>query len=119
MKPVSGLRFRSAQVARSVASRSTDGATIAENGGFWARPELPQRRCDVRSRGGRETRFARPLRDSYAHKYSLRFRSSEKADKSQAAFRSWCGCRGIARVVLDFGRQRTDELQTSATIVQN
>src|SRR5215510_16039342 len=59
------------------------------------------------------------LLDSYAHKYSLRFRSSEKADKSQAALRVWMRCRGIASVVLDFVRQRTDELQTSTTIVQN
>src|SRR5215510_13671870 len=59
------------------------------------------------------------LLDSYAHKYGLRFRSSEKADESQAAFRVWMRGRGIARVVLDFVRQRTDELQTSTTIVQN
>src|SRR5712671_3347094 len=59
------------------------------------------------------------LLDSFADKYSLHFRSSEKADESQAAMRSRCGCRGIARVVLDFGRQRTRELQASATPMQN
>src|SRR4029077_8090350 len=59
------------------------------------------------------------LLDSDARKYALRYRCFEKADKSQAAFGFWRGCRRIGGVVLDVGRQRTDELQASAAKIQN
>ena len=59
------------------------------------------------------------LLNSDVGKYALHFRCSEKADKGQAAFGCRGGCSDVGRVVLDVGRQRTGELQTPATKVQN